>query len=139
MNLKNCENCGAVFADPVRSICRDCYYKEEDAFQIVYDFLRDRRNREATIDEIAVATKVDKELIVKFIKQKRLRTSQFPKLAYPCENCGVDIVEGRLCVNCAEQLKSEVSLHRHADKLEAERKKREETVYYTINKKKDRS
>src|SRR5699024_4160043 len=96
----NCESCGAVFVDPIRTICRDCYYKEEEAFQTVYRYITKKKNREATIAQIVKATGVEEELIIKFMKQNRLRASQFPKLAYPCENCGIDTVEGRLCDDC---------------------------------------
>src|SRR5690625_7763772 len=104
MNLKNCESCGAVFVDPIRTICRDCYYKEEEAFQTVYRFLSKKKNREATLAEIVAATGVEEALIIKFMKQNRLRASQFPKLAYPCEKCGTDIVEGKLCIQCSAEI-----------------------------------
>src|SRR5690625_2048682 len=112
MNLKNCESCGAVFVDPVRTICRDCYYKEEKAFQIVYRFLSQKKNREATIAEIVAATGVEEALIIKFMKQNRLRASQFPKLAYPCEQCGTEIVEGRLCIQCSRELERDFAAYR---------------------------
>lgn len=134
MELKNCENCGAVFVDPVRDICRDCYYKEEEAYQKVYRFLTEKKNREATIQEIAKATGVEEELIIKFMKQKRLRASEFPKLSYPCEKCGVPIVEGRLCESCARNLERDFSMHFEAERIREERKKLQEPVYYTITK-----
>src|SRR5690625_7876288 len=85
IELGNCAQCGEVFAKSLRDICPRCYREEEEAFEIVYRFLMKRKNREATMNEIVEATKVKEELIIKFIKQKRLRTSQFPQLAYPCE------------------------------------------------------
>lgn len=134
MKLKNCESCGAVFVDPVRDICRDCYYEEEEAFQKVYRFLSEKKNREATISEIVAATEVEEELIIKFMKQNRLRASQFPKLAYPCENCGVDIVEGKLCASCAGELKRDLATHRKIEQIRDEMKRDQDPVYYTINK-----
>lgn len=134
MELKNCESCGAVFVDPVRNICRDCYYKEEEAYKTVYRFLSERKNREATVQEISKATGVEEELIYKFMKQNRLRASQFPKLAYPCDNCGVDIVEGRLCDDCARNLERDLSMHIEVEKLKEQKRKNQEPVYYTITK-----
>jgi len=137
IKLGNCAHCGEVFAKSVRDICPKCYRKEEEAFKIVYRFLMNRKNREATLQEIVEATNVKEELIIKFIKQKRLRTSQFPKLAYPCEMCGNDIIEGRLCEECSSGIKKEIEFH---DKIEEIRKQRntEETqsVYYSIHKNK---
>ncbi|PXW89541.1 flagellar operon protein (TIGR03826 family) [Pseudogracilibacillus auburnensis] len=131
--LDNCTRCGVVFARGLRDICGKCYREEEEAFQTVYRFLTKRKNREATINEIVEATKVEEELIIKFMKQKRLRSSQFPKLAYPCEKCGADIVEGRLCSNCSTQIKTDLALHDKMEKRSAE-KKEHESIYYTINK-----
>jgi len=133
VELSNCANCGKVFAKSVRDICHECYKKEEEAFRIVYRFLSKRKNREATLSEIVKATGVEEELIIKFIKQKRLRTSQFPKLAYPCEQCGVEIVEGKLCSDCAETIRKEYERHELRERLLKEREEREhDPVYYSI-------
>src|SRR5699024_11374641 len=83
--LANCSRCNNVFVKTLRDICQQCYREEEEAFETVYRFLSQRKNREATLMEIVEATGVEEELVIKFIKEKRLRTSQFPKLAYPCE------------------------------------------------------
>lgn len=136
MEMKNCESCGAVFVDPVRTICRDCYYKEEEAFQTVYRFITKKKNREATITEIVKATGVEEELIIKFLKQNRLRASEFPKLSYPCESCGVDIVEGRLCDDCKQEIKRNLSIHQNIERVRREMEDDKDPVYYTINKNK---
>lgn len=136
MSIKNCKSCGKVFADPVRDICRDCYYAEEEAFQTVYRFITKKKNREATITEIVKATGVEEELIIKFMKQNRLRASQFPKLAYPCESCGVDIVEGRLCESCKSSIQRDLKIHEDITRIKQEMKDDREPVYYTINKEK---
>src|SRR5690625_6060204 len=94
--LANCVCCEAVFVKNIRDICESCYKQEEKDFETVYNFLKQRENREATLQEIIKATEVDEKLIIKFIKTNRLRTSQFPKLAYPCEKCGTDRKSTRL-------------------------------------------
>src|SRR5699024_12769202 len=80
--LANCVRCGDVFAKQTRNTCPDCYKEEEEAFDKVYRFLRDRKNREATLDEINRATGAEKDLIIKFRKERRLRTSVFQTLEY---------------------------------------------------------
>lgn len=116
----------------MRDICRDCYLKEEEAFEIVYKFLRKRTNREATLKEIVEATGVEEELIIKFIKEKRLRTSDFPKLAYPCERCGIDIVSGRMCQSCSDSLLKGFTQQEKVEKINREREKESVNVYYTF-------
>lgn len=135
--LANCSRCDAVFVKHIREICNNCYREEEKAFDTVYKFLRERQNREATMMEIVEKTGVEEALIIKFIKEKRLRTSQFPKLAYPCEKCGSQIVTGKLCGDCSAILKRELEQyekeqqHSQAKKQEATERTR---IYYTIDK-----
>lgn len=138
VELGNCARCGAVFAKGIREICPACYYKEEEAFKIVYQFIRKRENREATLSEIVKATGVDEELIIKFIKEKRLQASQFPKLAYPCERCGVDIVTGRLCHNCSSEIMTEYEKYEQLEKQKRALKQKElddqRSIYYSFDK-----
>ncbi|MGM8364582.1 TIGR03826 family flagellar region protein [Virgibacillus sp. W0181] len=135
--LDNCSCCGAVFAKSIRDICHTCYQKEEEAFNIVYGFLSKQKNREATIHEIVETTGVEKDLIMKFIKEGRLRNSQFPNLAYPCEKCSAPISEGRLCQECSGSLLNELYLQEKLEAQTKERKQRKEeksTIYYAIDK-----
>ncbi|HLR74572.1 MAG TPA: TIGR03826 family flagellar region protein [Virgibacillus sp.] len=135
--LANCSRCNNVFVKTLRDICQQCYREEEEAFETVYRFLSQRKNREATLMEIVEATGVEEELVIKFIKEKRLRTSQFPKLAYPCEKCGTHIVSGKLCTNCSETLLQDLERHEQieARQLELDRKEKEKiNIYYTLDK-----
>ncbi|TXL65011.1 hypothetical protein FHP05_07670 [Cerasibacillus terrae] len=116
--LANCSSCGAVFVKEIRDICRKCYQEEEKAFRIVYDFLRQRTNREATLIEIVEATNIEEALIIKFIKENRLRQSQFPKLTYPCERCGKQITTGELCDSCVNELQMDLKRHEQEKEIE---------------------
>src|SRR5690625_4006368 len=122
IELGNCAQCGEVFAKSLRDICPRCYREEEEAFEIVYRFLMKRKNREATMNEIVEATKVKEELTIKFIKQKRLRTSQFSKLSYHYEMCENEIIEGIIYENCSKGIQKEIELH---DKIENIRRQQE--------------
>lgn len=136
-DLANCTRCNAVFVKTSRDICPNCYREEEEAFQRVYRFLSKRENREATLEEIVKATKVEEELIIKFIRTNRLQKSRFPKLAYPCERCGVHIVKGKLCADCSRELihgfKQHEELEERQQRLAEERRKI--NTYYSIDKK----
>lgn len=133
MKLTNCANCGAVFARNVIDICPKCYREEEQAFNIVYAFLRKQKNRSALLPEIAEETGVEEALIIKFLKQNRLRASQFPQLTYPCESCGEPISEKKLCQRCTSQIMSD-----WGDAKEQVEKGPDNTEklssYYTLNK-----
>lgn len=130
--LANCENCNRVFVKTMRTICPRCFEEEEKAFEIVYHFLRQRKNRQATLMEIVEATGVEEKLIIKFIKQQRLRTSQFPNLSYPCEKCGAPIQSGRICEECSKSIVREYKQQEYLEKLKSE--KEEVNTYYTLDK-----
>ncbi|MEC5422863.1 hypothetical protein QGM71_05035 [Virgibacillus sp. C22-A2] len=134
--LANCARCDTVFVKGLREICQSCYKEEEKAFDLVYRFLHEQKNREATMIEVAEGTGVSEKLISKFIKDKRLLTSQFPKLAYPCERCDKNIVTGMLCSSCAQELKNEMELHEKNEERVDEIKKKNEKesrIYYTFD------
>jgi len=135
--LANCINCGAVFVKNIRDICRNCYEEEEKAFETVYQFLLPRKNRQATIIDIVDATGVKEKLIIKFMKEKRLRTSDFPMLAYGCDRCGKNITTGNLCTNCSTELRGELNKFEEEKERKRNRQQAEENyadVYYTFNK-----
>lgn len=130
--LANCIQCGKVFVTQHRELCPECYRAEEKAYKKVYDFLRQRKNREATTLEVVEATGVTEELIIKFIKEKRLRPSMFPKLGYPCERCGSYILTGKICFNCSMELKKELKQLEEIEKIQeknADPLKKDDTYY----------
>lgn len=131
--LANCPRCDRVFVKEFRDICWDCYKQEEEAFQVVFTFLKDRKNREATVNEIMEHTKVEEELIIKFVREGRLRPSEFPNLSYPCERCGTKIVIGKYCNNCITELKRDLELHEEMQKKTEQQKKEKVNTYYAIN------
>ncbi|SHF89321.1 TIGR03826 family flagellar region protein [Ornithinibacillus halophilus] len=134
--LANCSKCGAVYVKTIRDICHNCYKEEEEAFQKVYQFLRQQKNRESTLLEVVEATGVEEELVIKFIKQKRLLTSQFPKLAYHCEKCDTPIISGKLCSNCSKKLKEELERFEKIEEVSRNREMEEKrkNTYYTLDK-----
>ncbi|MEJ8764576.1 TIGR03826 family flagellar region protein [Oceanobacillus sp. HCA-5259] len=136
--LANCSRCGAVYVMTIRDICQDCYKKEEEAFQTVYHFLREKKNREATMIEIVEATGVEEKMIMKFVKERRLLPTDFPNLAYPCDRCGRGITTGKLCENCQKELKSELAILEEEERTKQEREERErENVYFSFKKDKN--
>ncbi|MDQ0339897.1 flagellar operon protein (TIGR03826 family) [Caldalkalibacillus uzonensis] len=106
--LENCPRCGTLFVRTVRKVCPQCHQEIEQQYRIVYDFLRRKENREATIYETSEQTGVSVAQIKEFIRQGRLQLKDLPNMGYPCESCGTLIQEGRLCKSCRERLISEM-------------------------------
>src|SRR6478752_5199253 len=110
-HIENCPNCGALFAKTkFRDVCDACYKEEEVKYEKVYQFIRKSKNRTADIPTIVEETGVEEDLILKFIKTGRLRTSLNPNIGYPCERCGTMIKSGRLCENCSHSIRSDLQI-----------------------------
>jgi flagellar operon protein (TIGR03826 family) len=127
--LMNCPKCNALFVKSLHSVCEKCRKEEELQFDKVYTFLRKKENRSATITEIAEGTGVNEDLIMKFVKEGRLRTAMFPNLGYPCDRCGTQIQQGKLCLACLDNLQQGLNIH------ELEKQKAEEKNAYFLSSK----
>ena len=107
--LRNCPNCNSIFVKTnLRDVCENCYKLEQKQFDTVYNFIRKSDNRKATMDEIVSVTEVEEELIMKWIRNGRLRVTGYPNLGYPCEQCGTLIQKGSICTNCSTNLKADL-------------------------------
>ncbi|PLR83154.1 hypothetical protein CVD25_16660 [Bacillus canaveralius] len=129
--LTNCPSCDELFVkSQFRDLCQKCWKEEEQAFEAVYQFVRKRENRAATIYQVVENTGVEEELILKFIKSGRLKVTQFPNLGYPCDKCGTIIRQGKLCGHCAEQLKKQLDIHEYEEERRLEIEKRGKGTYF---------
>ncbi len=104
MNLKNCPQCGKLFAaDGSHKICPVCRRDEEGDFNKVKEYLWD--NPHATIEEVHEDTGVERETIIKFVREDRLIAEGIElDLILECERCGAAISHGRFCENCQQEL-----------------------------------
>ncbi|MBE4907058.1 hypothetical protein IMZ08_03175 [Bacillus luteolus] len=132
MALTNCPNCNALFVKTnLRDVCEACYKEEEKQFETVYQFIRKRENRTATMLQVVEATEVEEELILKFIRTGRLKLANFPNLGYPCQKCGTLIREGKLCGHCSSDIRSQLSELEKEQVRQREIKDRNKTTYFS--------
>lgn len=136
MAILNCPSCGAIFVPTkFRDVCETCHKEEEIKFDKVYNFIRKSTNRTATIQMIVEATDVEEELVLKFIKTGRIRTSLNPNLGYPCEKCGKPISKGRICDDCSHSIRSELDIFEKEKKRQLElTEKDRKSTYFTKGK-----
>lgn len=135
--LANCPRCGGLFVKHARTVCDQCFKEEEAAFDKVNQFIRKKDNRTASIPEVVAATDVEEHLVIKFVKENRLRSAMFPNLTYPCQKCGADIREGKLCGSCAGQIQSDLEQDKKLEQLQQgqnDEERRGSHTYYSINK-----
>ncbi|WP_101843026.1 TIGR03826 family flagellar region protein [Halobacillus sp. Marseille-P3879] len=132
--LANCPRCNALFMKGPVKVCRDCVKQEEEDFQTVYSFVRQKKNRTATVSDIVRETGVEEYKIREFVKAKRLHPAKFPGLAYSCKKCGADIKEGQLCEGCTGQLQADMQKQEEIKAI-AEKNKKEDAgqvTYYSV-------
>lgn len=135
--LTNCPNCDRLFVkNAFRDLCDTCYKEEEAAYEKVYQFIRKRENRSATLTEVVNATEVEEKLIIKFIKKGRLRVAQYPNLGYPCQKCGTLIKDGKLCGSCKDELSKQITKLEQEEEFQKQLKERDKhETYFSIKKK----
>ena len=105
MELRNCEKCGQLFTyDGIHKLCPNCREEEEDKFKKVKDYLWENPN--STINKVSEETGVDREIIVKFVKEDRLASEglEIETEELKCERCGASISHGTLCDKCRKEL-----------------------------------
>lgn len=136
-NIENCPRCGQIFVKALRPVCERCAKEYEDMFDKVYAFIRKRENRRASLQEVVEATEVPEEYIFQFVREGRLKLSQFPNLSYPCESCGRMTRAGRLCEVCRGKIDRDLK-QIEKEKEIAQRLKEEETKFQTYKTMDDR-
>lgn len=127
--LRNCPECGRLFAYQGRNLCSKCLQAEEEEYNIVRRYVRDHAG--ASVIEVSDATGVDEQKILQFLRDGRLHSKGFTEVI-ECERCGRRISSGRLCDACRGQLDREIRgaipsgtpplrkedlSHRHIDKI----------------------
>ncbi|MBS4190251.1 hypothetical protein KHA94_08550 [Bacillus sp. FJAT-49705] len=135
--LTNCLKCDSIFVkNKFRDVCEKCWKEEEKAYETVYNFMRKRENRAATMKQVVEATDVEEELILKFVKTGRLKLTQFPNLGYPCDKCGAIIRSGKICDKCTEELRKDLHIHSAEEERRKEIEKRDrQATYFAVDEK----
>lgn len=106
--LANCPRCGRLFTRSVQEICPSCAAEEAEDFKLVSRYLSE--HPDLTIAELAEATGVSEERIVRFLREGRLVPSPTSKgIVLTCERCGKRIPSGHLCVECRAVLTGEIT------------------------------
>lgn len=105
MEIRNCPQCGKVFAYIRRNLCPECMQKEEESFQVIRDYIRNHPG--STVLSVAENTGVKEDVILRFLREGRLEsgTVLLAESSLRCEMCGSSISSGKLCEKCANKLR----------------------------------
>ena len=106
LDLRSCAECGRAFAYNGRDVCDKCLDKEDAKYGLVRRYVRD--NPGASVIEVAEATKVNEEIVLRMVKEGRLKVNGQIK-AGNCERCGKRISsEAKYCDGCFNIINSEL-------------------------------
>ncbi|MFB9973265.1 hypothetical protein FPQ10_10895 [Allobacillus sp. SKP2-8] len=132
--LANCPMCGELFLKGPLTVCRSCYEEEEEQFETVYKYIRKKKNRTASVDEVAEATGVNESLIRKWVKERRIHRADLPNLTYSCERCGEQIHEGKLCDSCKNELYHDLQASDEPTMVDKIKEEKKNDIYYNVMK-----
>lgn len=142
MKLRNCIKCGKLFAPKTgEKICPVCRQEEESDFEKVKDFLWD--NPKATIEKVHEETGVERDTIMKFVKEDRLIAEGIDvDWDHECERCGKAISHGRFCASCQRELINGLGGGSSAEEEKDDKAKKQDIKYrgkmYTSERIKDK-
>lgn len=126
MDLINCKECGKLFASSGKKICPDCRQSEEEKFELVKEYLWDNPN--SSIQKVSDETGVEKELIIKFMRENRLAAEGLLiDYTLKCKRCGTEIEAGVFCSSCRNKM---VSDFKQEDEPEEKKKKKPSEEMY---------
>ncbi|MGI5880058.1 MAG: TIGR03826 family flagellar region protein [Syntrophomonadaceae bacterium] len=100
-DLRNCSECGRLFAYQGRDICTRCMEGEDEEYMIVRRYVREHPG--ASVFEVADETGIEEEKILQFLKDGRLQSKGFAEV-HECQMCGRRITAGKYCENCIKRL-----------------------------------
>lgn len=113
MEVRNCKQCGRLYnyvggsSITYSVLCPDCIEHLEDKFQIVKYYIEEHKN--ASINEISQECEVSTKQIEQWIREDRLFFSENSNLGVPCEKCGRMIQSGKYCMECKNNLQSQLN------------------------------
>jgi ribosomal protein L32 len=119
MGLSNCRECGKLYMENSFNLCVDCLRLQEAEEMKVVTYLRDVVDH-ASVAEIHEATGVKQRVIMKMIQQGRIVGGAV--IFYPCESCGAQIQQGRLCADCSQNILSQMPAKENSQQQSAANK-----------------
>ena len=103
MTVKNCKKCGRLYNYVMgQGLCPACTQAIEDKFVEVKKYIQ--VNGSADMDDISRNCDVEISQIQQWIRQERLQFSSDSPIKVNCEKCGKQILGGRFCAACKDQM-----------------------------------
>lgn len=132
MNLKNCRDCGRVFAYTGSLLCSNCLDKLDQAFYKVREYLYKYPN--ANIDKISEETEVPRKTILQMLKEGRLELKAEAS-GLTCRTCKAPVSAGLYCPGCLHETERRFKGAVTASTAEEQQNQKTGLKYHTDTKK----
>ena len=109
MEVRTCRMCGKLYnyLGKVTPFCPICMKELEQKFEVVKKYIKD--NPGVNIQNVSENTDVSVKIIKQWVREERLSFAQGSAVGIECESCGANILTGRFCDKCKQQLSSSLS------------------------------
>lgn len=104
MELVTCVMCGKLFNTIDKKVCPVCAKKEEEYFTTVKKHLKEHPG--VRLDDVVKQTGVPASLMRRWLREGRLTVSNTDGMDLRCESCGKQILQGKYCVSCRDNMKN---------------------------------
>ena len=133
--IKNCPQCGRIYAETGNGLCRDCYDKLVKIEQEVLIYVRE--HPKCSAEEIIENTKATMAIIRRMVREGHFENSNIV-VTYPCSRCGAPIFEGQYCMNCIEKMQKNIKRSMQVIDARMKLQQMDKGTYFTLNTKKDK-
>ena len=109
MELKTCRMCGKLYNYIGRTtpVCPNCMKALDEKFELCKKYIKE--NPGANIQKVSENTEVSVKTIKNWVREERLSFADGSMVGIECESCGANILTGRFCVKCKQQLANGLS------------------------------
>ena len=118
MRVKNCPECGKMFAENAFGMCEKCKSNEESGFAKIKEYVDEHPN--CTVNDLCDATGVKLQKIMAYIKEGRLLATPGMANDVTCRACGGPRLKGNFCEPCSIKLNKEIMNLYKPDEPEAQ-------------------
>jgi len=107
LKLKNCKNCGTLFAQTIAPICNKCLQTEQEDISKISKFVFSSQKELIPLEEISDATEISIQELEKYYSKGRLVIDVSKRFLLSCKSCGCKMKEneqlGFFCKKCSEK------------------------------------
>ena len=109
MEVRTCKNCGKLYnyIGKITPVCPICMKELEEKFEACRKYIKE--NPGANIQKVSDETGVTMKMLKQWVREERLTFAEGTLVGIECEACGANILTGRFCQKCKQNLSNRLS------------------------------